>query len=321
MPQIGLWQVTDEGPKKLDRSGIDLEQYLEDWIEQDPSLLQRGLKIIGRQIELEGGRLDLLALDPEGHWVVIEIKRGAVHRETIAQALDYAASIARIPQDDLARKVDAYLRKRATSLQVVMDELGLGEDAQEGARDVFTYVVGTGKGVGLDRIVDYLSGMFEVPISVVLYEVFEFEDGRQVLVRELTDSEATPPVVSRARRTVDEVCALADRAGLGLEFRKLLEAAREYDLYPVPYKKRIRYAPPANRTRTLFTAQASPGAGESALWVYIQPEAFGEFYPVTEEAAISLLGTAGWYEMTSADIDSFVTNLAQLFQQIDNRNS
>jgi Holliday junction resolvase-like predicted endonuclease len=319
MPQIGLWQVTGEGPRKLDRSDIDFERYLEDWIEQDPSLLQRGLKIIGRQIELEGGRLDLLALDPEGHWVVIEIKRGAVHRETIAQALDYAASIARIPQDDLARKVDGYLHKRATSLQALMDELGIEEDAQEGMRDIFTYVVGTGKGSGLDRIVDYLAGTFEVPISVVLYEVFKFDDGRQVLVRELTDSETIPSIASRARRTVEEVCALADRTGLGREFRRLLEAAQEHDLYPAPYKKRIRYAPPANRTRTLFTAQASPTAGESALWVYVQPEAFAEFYPVTEEVAISILGPAGWHEMAPSDIDGFVANLTQLFERIESK--
>ena len=101
MRQMLLWQVTDETPQKLTRGGIDLETHLEDWIERDPSLLQNGLTIVGRQVAVEGGTLDLLALDPQGRWVVIEIKRGRVLRKTIAQALDYAACITRLPDDEL----------------------------------------------------------------------------------------------------------------------------------------------------------------------------------------------------------------------------
>ena len=52
MRQMLLWQVTDETPQKLTRGGIDLEAHLEDSIERDPSLLQSGLTIVGRQISL-----------------------------------------------------------------------------------------------------------------------------------------------------------------------------------------------------------------------------------------------------------------------------
>jgi RecB family endonuclease NucS len=40
--------------------------------------------VVGRQIDLEGGRLDLLAIDPQGRWTIIEIKRGTLRREAIA---------------------------------------------------------------------------------------------------------------------------------------------------------------------------------------------------------------------------------------------
>jgi RecB family endonuclease NucS len=109
MAKIGLWQVTDERPVKLKTSSFDLEKHLEDWIENDPGLLQSGLTIVARQLHTDSGPLDLLALDPQGQWVVIELKTGMLRRGTIAQALDYAACIAGMPFDDLTEKVNAYL--------------------------------------------------------------------------------------------------------------------------------------------------------------------------------------------------------------------
>ena len=65
MANIGLWRIgEDRNPEKLSEGEIPLEQQLEGWIEVDPSLLQTGLTIIGRQIRIVGGRLDLLAVDP-----------------------------------------------------------------------------------------------------------------------------------------------------------------------------------------------------------------------------------------------------------------
>ena len=62
MQQVGIWHIDDTGPKKAERSSIDLERQLEDWIERDPSLLESGLTFLGRQIPLEAGPLDLLRL-------------------------------------------------------------------------------------------------------------------------------------------------------------------------------------------------------------------------------------------------------------------
>ena len=81
-----LWQI--KGKEKPQQLSVDvnfLERHLEDWIESDPNLLQPGLQIVGRQLQVIGGKLDLLGLDPNGRLVVIEIKQGSVHREAIAQ--------------------------------------------------------------------------------------------------------------------------------------------------------------------------------------------------------------------------------------------
>jgi len=317
MQRIGLWHITQDGPRKLEAGRVDLEQYLEDWIARDPSLLQQGLVIVGRQIGLEGGRLDLLGLDPQGRWAVIEIKSGRVRRETIAQALDYTSCIAWMPQDELYQKVEAYLQSRGTSLEALLEERGGQDSSENEGRDVVMYVVGTGSEPGLERMVDYLSETYGMPITLVSYEVFEIGGKQQILVRELTDLETSPPARSaRPGPTVKDICAQAEQAGIGREFRMILDVASKHNLYPRPYKRSVMYTPPSNRTRMLFTAQSRPRA-DGLLGVYVGPEAFTEFYPVTEETVVSLLGPDGWRRMTAADVETFVANLDRLFATIE----
>jgi len=309
-----LWQIAEDGPRKLNRGGIDLERYLEEWIERDPSLLQGGLTIVGRQIGVEGGSLDLLALDPQGRWVVIEVKRGTIGRDTIAQTLDYASSIANMPYEELSQKVNAYLGKQETSLEAVLEELGAEEDTEHEVREAVMFVVGTGRHPGMERMVDYLSGQFDVPINVVSYEVFEIEGGRPILVRELTELEAKP--LGRPWLTVPEICARADRAGIGKDFRTILEAVQRHGIYPRPWKNAMMYTPPSNRARSLLTANAWTRA-DGLLGLYVGSEAFAEFYPVTEETAVSILGPQAWRRMTTSDVEEFVASLDRLFESME----
>ena len=75
------------------------EAELEDWLENNPDGIVEDSKllIIGRQVQTSfGGAIDLLALDRWGDLVVIELKRGRTPRETISQALEYAAYAAQL---------------------------------------------------------------------------------------------------------------------------------------------------------------------------------------------------------------------------------
>ena len=64
MGKFKIWQVGQGIPLKLAESNVGLEKNLEGWIEANPTLLPGELEIISRQMPVEGGRLDLLALDP-----------------------------------------------------------------------------------------------------------------------------------------------------------------------------------------------------------------------------------------------------------------
>jgi Holliday junction resolvase-like predicted endonuclease len=314
MQQVGLWHITQDGPQKLRPGKIELEKRLEDWIEQDPDLLQHGLTIVGRQVHVEGGRLDLLGLDIQGRWVVIEIKCGALYRDVITQALDYASCIAGMPYEQLKQKVDDYLKGRndlePSSLEALLQERQAEAAAESESREIEIFAVGTGKAPGLERIVEFLAQKYEMPINVVLYDVFATDDGQQILARELSEV-ILPP----AAPNVEIICKKADQAGVGKEFRAILEAAQRYGLHPRPYQQSIMYTPPNNRRRMLFTVWISPTSNR-LLQAYIGPGAFAEFYPVTEEKATEILGPDGYRDWTSDDVNQFIVSLKRLFKEI-----
>ena len=326
MPSIGLWHIENGGPSKARRSDIDLEAYLESWIERDPSLLQEGLTILNRQMTVEGGRLDLLALDIQGRWTVIEVKAGYLYRETVAQALDYASCIATLPYDELTQSVNAYLGlsplNDGQTLEEILTERQVLESSQETPRDVQVFIVGTGKGSGLERMVNYLAENYRVPITVVTYEVFQTNAGQRILVRELLETELQPPVrvSSHPELTVESLLARARQNGVGQAFDLLLDAAKRHNLYPKLWKSSIMFAPPANKTRCLFTVWTQP-ARDGRAKVYSATEAFAEFYPVPEELVIEHLGLSGGRTMAIHDTKDYVSGLDSLFAYIYGKQS
>lgn len=68
-----------------------------------PEILSDEWMLIGRQeITQDAGRIDLLAIVPDGSLVLIEIKRDRTPREVVAQALDYASWVKSLKSDDVA---------------------------------------------------------------------------------------------------------------------------------------------------------------------------------------------------------------------------
>ena len=88
------------------------EETLENWLEKNPEsvLEDKELLIIGRQVATDLGKsIDLLGLDRAGNVVVVELKRNQTPRETIAQALEYAAFVERIGADRLESILHAHV--------------------------------------------------------------------------------------------------------------------------------------------------------------------------------------------------------------------
>jgi Holliday junction resolvase-like predicted endonuclease len=90
---------------------IRSEEDLEDYLEAHPSLTGQNLLIIGRQVNVAGGIIDLLAIDATGVIFIVELKLGKALPATIAQILGYRRSIRRLDRKMIIRlAADGVLR-------------------------------------------------------------------------------------------------------------------------------------------------------------------------------------------------------------------
>lgn len=304
METIGLWQITETGPTRMVVATVGAEKHLEDWIERDPALLERGLVVVGRQLKLEGGPLDLLALDPQGRWVLIEIKRDRLRREAIAQAIDYVSCLHELSHAQLQAHCDDYLRKKGSSdtLHLLLKQRGQSLDSEDDEREVLIYLVGTGLDAGLDRMVRFLVERVQLSVRLVTFSVYQDVDGRTVLAREI--HETLSPVTKATRSSpstpadLSTVVTLAEQNGLGQVLRPLLAVAEELGFFARPYVKSIMFTPPANKARCLFVVwvdrlQKDPGFAKA----YLNWEAFEQFYGISEVDFVAALGSIGYVKL------------------------
>ncbi len=65
MQQVRLWEITaDRKLLEIPARYASLEQWIEDWLADDISVLDPSLMVIGRQVRTSfGGALDLLCMD------------------------------------------------------------------------------------------------------------------------------------------------------------------------------------------------------------------------------------------------------------------
>ena len=308
MTKVGLWQIAEEPPQRLKETSIDLEEHLETWIENDPALVQAGLEIVGRQITIEGGILDLLAIDPQGRWVVIEIKRSLLKREVIAQVLDYASSLYELSDVDLREKVEGYLEKNNKNLDDILQQRGALDSLNPENREIVSFVIGTGRQSGLERIGNYLSQKYDFPISIITFQVFEASDGSRILAREAVESEVNG---GKRSSTIEDVMSLAQSRGLSDILGKVLAATKDLNFYPRPYKTSIMFTPPSNKTRMLFTIWVESKNG--GIKTYVGPSAFAEFYPISVEEVEKYIGPDGWRYMNKSEAIEFLNQLQKMF--------
>lgn len=190
------WEVTTDGPRKLEHKQIGKEHDLETWILKDPTLIEPGLAILARQLMADGKPLDLLALSADGSLVVIELKRDEAYREALAQAIDYAAWLDEQTFESLRDAVDSSREKQ--SLPGKLDDV-LREHLDEGAEEwdpaeveKRIVVAGTGADDRLRRMIAFLSKR-SVAVNGVFFDVYAGPSDSTVLVRSsiLSDAQTT----------------------------------------------------------------------------------------------------------------------------------
>jgi hypothetical protein len=112
-------------PISLAQAGLREREHLQEWVIGHPEVLGPAVKIVafefgswtGHTGEKERDRLDILALDRDGHLIVVELKRDKAPDTVEMQALKYAALVSRFTRDDLDR-VHARYRTQASGHEV-----------------------------------------------------------------------------------------------------------------------------------------------------------------------------------------------------------
>ncbi len=178
--QHAIWQVADQ-PAILPAAKLASEQLLESMIVREPRILSSEWMLIGQQeVTSHGGRIDLLAIAPDGSLVLIELKRDRTPREIVAQALDYASWMVDLTAD---RIVQIYQRfSKGGSLQADFQKrFGsvLDEDTLNHSHQII--IVASELDPSTERIVAYLNAR-DIAINVVFFKVFE-HGGQQLLSR------------------------------------------------------------------------------------------------------------------------------------------
>ena len=309
MGKFGIWEIKESIPVKVNESEIELEKHLEEWIKNDPQMLPGGLEIICQQMTMPGGRLDLLALDPQGRWVVIEIKAGALDAEVITQALYYAAQIDKMPFQELESKIDLFLNPKGTNLREMLDKRGIDVQDQMKEREMLMVLVGTHRLEEIDNLIEFMGKKVAIPISAVTFEVFKLGNEHQILVREMTGVEGTAKQpTKKTAKTIEELLTMAKENGIGDEFQRILEIARSLGLHFRPYKRCIMYAPDQDHTRMLFTIFSN----KKPVKAYIGNEVFTEHFAVNETQVRNAIGPEGWRSMSTTDVDQFIIGLKNL---------
>jgi hypothetical protein len=210
-----IWGTTDSGWQLLAPVGFPDEKTLHSLVQQTPELLplagSPSLVVLGSEVSLGGGYADILAVEPNGRLVLIEVKlasNGEARRAVVAQILAYAAFLRGTTLEELEGGI-----LRVSLSRQGTQTIGSLVEAQdkEGSYDPGGFAAGIEGSLAngrfrlvlvlddappeLVRLVGYLEEIApELVIDLITVTAYEVE-GKQVLVPQRVDPERPEPRV------------------------------------------------------------------------------------------------------------------------------
>ena len=188
MEEIKIWAIDGSGAvADLEPAGqTETENLLEDALVNRPDLLLEDLVLVGRQTQTEGGRLDLLGVDGDGRLAVFELKRETLHRDAVAQVIDYASSLDSMNLVALAE----YISEKSSQ----HDDIDTIEDFEdwysqysedlESLKPLRMVLVGLGVDPDAERMVKFLAESVGMDMSLITFHGFN-HDGKTILAKQV----------------------------------------------------------------------------------------------------------------------------------------
>ncbi len=170
-----VWRI-DKGIEKVSFSSLEAERKLESAIDKDISIIDPDLMVIGRQIPTSFGKyIDLLAIDSEGHLAILELKRDRTPREVVAQALDYASWVQNLTYDEIKQIYSQY--DTTMEFELAFEEKFGGALPEAINEEHRILIVASALDNSTERIVNYLTSNYGVPLNAVFFQYFKDREG------------------------------------------------------------------------------------------------------------------------------------------------
>ena len=196
---IGIWEIdrASRAATKLDLAKrVETEEMLEAVLVANPNMLMRGLTLVGRQIPVETGYVDLLGIDEDGRLVVFELKRDRLTRDVVAQILDYCTYLETLSDSELATLMAE--RSGKDGIKKIADFWEwYGNQPGDSVRPVRMVLVGLGIDVSAHRMVAYLAES-GIDIRLLIFHGYVQGDG-MLLARQVQTANEPSPLRRRAR--------------------------------------------------------------------------------------------------------------------------
>ena len=201
--QHAIWKIGDS-PAPLSLGRLPSEQMLEEMILRDPRILSGEWMLIGHQeMTSHGGRVDLLAMAPDGSLVLIELKRDRTPREVVAQAIDYASWVEQLSSERIAQIYQRFSKGGSLS-EAFSKRFGTELDEDELNNSHQIILVCSELDPSTERIIAYLNDR-DIAINVLFFKVFQH--GSELLLSRawlIDPTETQANVASAVRATGEE---------------------------------------------------------------------------------------------------------------------
>ena len=183
--EIKSWQIVNgqltQVSSTMSEHGRKEAEHLEQWIKTNHEILGDDIAIIGEQVRSKSGRLDFLGIDREGNLVIIELKRDRLAREVLTQAIDYASDMATYDRDALnsicleftEKELEDYLSEK---FEVNLEEIEVNQEQR-------ILLVGFGIDDALERMINWLSKTYDMPINAMNLQYIMTVNGDELLSR------------------------------------------------------------------------------------------------------------------------------------------
>ena len=290
MAEIGLWHaVRGSQPTRLLEESVPLEKDLENWIFEDPTLISPSLQRVRRQVPLGNKFMDLLAIEEPGVWVVCELKKTPLYRDSLVQAIDYVTRLDLLSLEQLRKLVmDSSAQHSERTLKLI--EKALDREANGEDRNIRVVLAGIGVREDLQHMVNYLTKKFSFPVSICTFAAVSApgDDQGIILMRDISEDTAVDVIEGASSVDYEErlfgvkqYFRTQNQTAIFDEFCRIF--LDQPNLFVRPWKKSIMIAPSQHHGRYLAFFTAS----HDGIRASVSTESILEFFPDADVSEIT----------------------------------